>query len=146
MKYVALVLISMVLYAGIVSAQDTGQVDYPYLGIRFNIPEGWQGKEIEIGYILGSNTEPGFILLKTHEARTIDTLRQEAGKGIFEEGGTVLQLAGKLEPVGDQGIGGPFSGTVEFQAAKAYVTAVINPFGNGVMVLAVTDEQNYSDR
>lgn len=146
MKLIALVLTTLTLFAGVTYAQDVGQVDYPYLGVQFTIPQGWQGKEIEIGYILGSNTEPGLILLKTHEARTIDVLKQEAKNDIHEEGGTRLQLSGELEAVGNNGVGGVSTGTVEYQAARAYIAAVINPFGQGVMVLAATNEENYSKR
>ncbi|MEM7564657.1 MAG: hypothetical protein AAF353_16655 [Pseudomonadota bacterium] len=122
------------------------EVDYPYLGIKFTNPDGWQGRETEIGYMLGSHTEPGFILMRTHEAKTVETLRQEAAAGIYEDGGTSLQLEGEMEPVTAQGVGGTFSGTVEYQPAKAYIAAVINPFGKGVTILAVTDQQNFSAR
>jgi len=129
-----------------VHAQDVGVKEYPYLGIQFTIPQNWVGQETEVGYILGSNTEPGFILLLTHEARTLEALKQEARNGLIDENGTMLQLSGNLEELSDHGVGGTFEGTVEFQPARSYIAGVINPFGKGVSVLAVTDQKNYSKR
>lgn len=142
-------LIALSCCVGLISqlhAQDTGVKAYPYLGIQFTIPQNWVGQETEAGYILGSNSEAGFILLITHEARTIDALKTEAGNGLIDENGTMLQLEGGLEELGDHAIGGTFAGTVEFQPARSYIAGVINPFGKGVMVLAVTDEKNFSNR
>lgn len=139
MKIITLFIASLTLYASGANAQDVGEVGYPFLGIQFTIPEGWIGREMEFGYMIASNTEPGFVLLRTHEARTVEVLKQESGAGIVDDVGTNLQLAGEIESVTGQGIGAHLSGTVEFQPAKAYVAAVINPFGKGVVVLAATD-------
>jgi len=146
MNKIAYSLICLFLVIAPAHAQDVGVKKYPYLGIQFTIPQDWFGRETEVGYILGSNTEPGFILLITHEARTIEALKQEAGNGLIDDAGTMLQLSGELEELGDQGVGGTFDGTVEYQTARSYIAAVINPFGKGVMVMAVTDQKSYSKR
>ena len=127
-------------------SQQTGKVDYPYLGVSFTIPSGWLGQEVESGYIMGSNTEAGFILMMTHEAKTLDELKREASKGIQEEGGTALSLAGDIQQVGPSGVGAQFSGTLEWNPATAYIVGVINPFGYGVTVIAVTNPPSYSTR
>ncbi len=129
-----------------VYSQSTGEIDYPYLGIKFTIPEGWKGQELEEGYIMGSDTEAGFIFLMTHESKNLEQLNAEARQGIYEEGGTQLQLNGELEPVGNAGVGGMFTGMLEYSQAQAYIVAVINPFGTGVTVMAITDPQHYSER
>ncbi len=76
--------------------QSTGEIDYPSLGIKFTIPEGWKGQEVEEGYFMGSDTEPGFIFLMTHEAKNLDELRAGAEEGINEEGGTQSTLSKPL--------------------------------------------------
>ena len=128
------------------NAQDVGVKEYPFLGIQFTIPENWFGRETEIGYLLGSNTEPGFILLLTHESKTLISLKQEASKGIIDDNGTSLQLSGELDNLGDKAVGGIFSGLIEYQPAKSYISAVINPFGQGVMVMAATSTDSFSSR
>ncbi len=142
------VTISLILFqlSGLVYSQDTGDKEYPYLGIAFRIPDGWTGQETESGYIMGSDKEAGFILLMTHESKDIEQLKQEARQGIYEEGGTLLQLYGELEPIGNAGVGGMFTGMLEYNQAQAYIAAVLNPFGTGVTVMAVTDPPHYSDR
>ena len=44
-----------------------------------------------------SNTEAGLILLSTHEATTMEAMKQEARTGIVDEGGTSLQLSGDFD-------------------------------------------------
>ena len=59
-------------------AQQTGKVDYPYLGISFTIPEDWLGQEQQGFYLMGSNTTPGYLMISTHEATSLDQLRELA--------------------------------------------------------------------
>lgn len=129
-----------------VLAQATGEVDYPYLGIKFTIPSGWVGQELEEGYLMGSETEPGFILMMTHEATKLDELKAEAEKGIHEAGGTSFSLQGALDQISHEAVGGRFSGTLEYNKAEAYIGAMINPFGTGVTVMVVTNPESYGAR
>lgn len=126
------------------SAQTTGTVEYKYLGIRFTIPDGWIGQENEIGYIVGSYTEPGFALLTTNPSRTVEELRQQAQQGIYEENGTMLSLTSSVESLGSDKIGGEFQGTLEGQAVRAYIVGMVNPHGDGVTVMAIAAPQEYS--
>lgn len=124
-------------------SQKTGVVDYPYLGIKFTIPENWKGQETEEAFIIGSDTHPGLIVLIPHEAKSIQELEQAANQGISEDN-VYLNKTGKLNVFGAEGIGGEFSGYMEGTEAKAYIIGVVNPFGYGVTVIAVTDVANYS--
>lgn len=125
-------------------SQATGNVEYPYLGIRFTIPEGWVGQENEAGYLVGSHTEPGFALLTTNQASTIEQLRQQAQQGFFDQNGTMLTLTGEPETVGQHILGGAFEGNLEGQPVKAYLAGVLNPHGDGVTILAVATPQEFS--
>src|SRR5690606_9786378 len=113
------------------SAQQTGEVDYPYLGIKFTIPEGWKGAEQQGAYIMGSDTEAGLILLIPHEEKQISTLKMQAEQGLHEEG-ISLTKSGEFQKVGAEGIGAEFTGVIQGTSAKAFIAAVINPFGMGV--------------
>ena len=134
-----------VLFASVnASAQSTGTVEYKYLGVRFVIPDGWVGQETQAGYLVGSHTEPGFALLSTNHYKTIDQLRQQAHQGIYDQNGTMLTLAGQLDPVGQNGIGGEFQGTLEGQPVRAYIVGVLNPHGDGVTIMTAAASNQYS--
>lgn len=124
-------------------AQQTGEVDYPYLGIKFTIPSGWKGSETDGAYIIGSDTQPGFVLMVPHEIKDMTQLKAEARNGLSEEG-VFLSMTSDFKTVGPGGIGAEFSGSIQGVAAKAYVVSVINPLGYGVTIIAATDAPNYS--
>ncbi|MEO0555767.1 MAG: hypothetical protein AAF149_21360 [Bacteroidota bacterium] len=126
-------------------SQQTGTIDYPYLGVKFTIPNGWMGQEREEAYLMGSNTKPGLIALIPHDSKTIQELEQEARMGIQEEG-IYLNLSGDLEKFGAEGIGAEFSGLMNGTQVKAYMIGVVNPFGNGLTIVATTDNANYSSQ
>lgn len=141
MRFQFLLTFCAVLNAG--QAQQIGEVDYPYLGIKFTIPAGWKGAETEGAYIIGSDTQPGFILMVPHEIKDVALLKTEARNGLSEEG-IYLSMTSDFESVGPGGIGAEFNGTIQGVAAKAYVVGVINPLGYGVTIIAATDVPNYS--
>lgn len=127
------------------NAQVTGEVNYPELGVRFVIPTGWVGKETESGFIMGSNTEPGFIFIIQHDYRSLEEIQQDAEEGLHDEG-VELKRNGTYEPFGKTGIGAAFTGAINGQAAKAYLLALLNPHGEGVTIIAATETAKYSDK
>ena len=126
------------------SAQATGDVNFETLGIRFTIPNGWVGQEVNEGYIIGSNTEPGFVFLTLHQYTSLAQLTQEARKGITQQNGTSLHMSGEIESLSERSIGAEYGGTLEGQSIKAYVVGLINPHGNGVTIMAATTPEQYS--
>lgn len=144
MTHLIFIILCSLLTLTAVSAQSTGVVNYEHLGIQFTLPQGWVGQEVEGGYLIGSHTEPGFALLSTHESRTLEEIRSQLQQGIMEANGTQLQLQGILEPAGNKGLGGEFKGALEGQAVTAYVLSLLNPYGNGVIILAATAPEQYS--
>ena len=124
--------------------QTIGEVNFETLGIRFTIPDGWVGQEVNGGYIVGSNTEPGFAFLTLHQYSTMAQLTQQARQGIAEQNGTNLSLSGEIENLNERSIGAEYSGTLEGQSVKAYVVGLVNPLGNGVTIMAATTPDQYS--
>lgn len=144
MKYIILLFPCFLLIAMAAKAQSTGVVSYKYLGVQFTIPEGWAGQEVQSGFLIGSNTEPGFAFLSTLEAKSMDEIRTLGQLGIMEADGTHLQLQGQLEQISDSSLGGEYSGTLQGSPAKAYMLAVLNPHGNGVLIMAATSPEQYA--
>ena len=127
------------------SGQLSGHVNYDQLGIEFDIPEAWFGQEGDEAIILGSNTIPGVVLITTHNY-TKEQLIGESRSGIIDQNGTNLQLEGSLKSYGEHGIGGVFNGTSEYQPAKVYVLAMVNPNGGlGVSIYAMSTPESFSD-
>ncbi len=127
------------------AAQLTGKVTLEHFGIEFTIPDGWVGQETEMGYILGSHTEAGAIFLSGHESTTLEHLRAEAMRGIYEEG-IQLSLQGMPEQLTPNSLGGTYAGLLQGQPVKAYGVGLINPHGKGVSVIALTTPQLFTDR
>lgn len=124
----------------------TGAVSNAVLGVSFTAPDGWIGQETPAGYLYGSYTEPGIILVLTHELTNLDALRAEAQQGLQDENGTALFPSSPLESLGDNGLGGDFSGTIEGEQVQAYVAGFISPHGGpGVTVMAATSPGQFTD-
>lgn len=143
-KLTAIIISALTFSVNSVFAQTTGLVEYKALGISFTIPEGWIGQEMQGGYLIGSNTEPGFVLLSTHQYKTTDQLRQMAQQGIFDQNGTALSLSGNLEVINQNSVGGEFQGTIEGQQVKSYIISVVNLYGDGVTIMTAVSPELYT--
>lgn len=129
-----------------IMAQQQEKVEYAKLGLSFIIPEGWVGQEVESGFIIGSNTEPGFIMLTLHEFSTLEQLTAAARAGLQMANGTSLKLEGEIEQLSDRSIGAIFTGTVEWKPANSYIVGTINPHGTGVNIIAAAAANQYSPK
>jgi hypothetical protein len=125
------------------SAQETGTITYKELGLQFTIPEGWVGQESQTGFVMGHTSIAGLVLITTHNYSG-EQLIQEARKGIADNQGTQLQLSGDLEVLNDHTIGGEFQGTLEWQAARAFIVGLANPDGMGISIMAMTTAEQYN--
>ena len=127
------------------SGQKTGKVDYAQIGISFTIPQGWLGQEREGMFLMGSNTIPGLVILMPQNYGSLEAMKAELKNGYSDQMGTNLMLSGNIENLGNQKIGGTYTGTLEGQQVKAYVIAALNPHGQEVLIMSVTTTQSYSD-
>ena len=129
------------------SAQKTGRIDYPAIGLSFTIPEGWVGQEGDGVFMMGSNSLPGVVLISTSDAHSLESIRQEALAGVVDQAaGINLQLSSTLEDLGKQSIGGEFSGVLENQSAKAYIIGMNNPYGQSLIIMAATLSNLYNNQ
>lgn len=119
-------------------AQLTGKIDYKPIGISFTIPAGWQGAESEYGLLLGHHTKPGMVLMLPNEASSMEDIRQAANENLNEGNGTFFSPSGSIDYISDNMIGRHFEGTMEWEAAKAYVVGAYNSKGASVTIMAVT--------
>jgi hypothetical protein len=130
--------------AGSKMALAPGEVGDPYLGLKFEAPAGWMSQKTEVGYVLGSQTQKGFIAVLLHQFSSVEQLRAEAQKGIAEEG-TMMQLDGTVQNFGNNGVSASFAGIMENQAAKAHAIGLVSPFGGGITILAAVEKASFTD-
>jgi len=131
--------------AGYTQETVAGFVDLSEIGIQLSIPNGWQGQLSDEYLVLGSYNEPGSILLWLNQARSVEELVQTANAGFYDQG-IQLTRSGEFQQVGYNGVGAEFSGSVQGMPAKAFIAGVINPYGQGVSILALTSVAEYNAR
>ena len=119
-----------------------GDIDYPYLGIGLTIPSGWKGQEEGEYLILASDTEVGVIGLTANTAKNVAELKSVADQG-WQDDGVSMQRSGDFIRIGSEGMGAEFSGIFQGAEAKAFIAGIINPFGSGVTIIALTSKDAY---
>lgn len=115
-------------------------------GVAFEVPEGWQYQRTDYGYVMGSNTIAGIMLVTSSPYKTLEEIQQAAYQGIQEEGGTMLSLSGNISSFGTNGISGYFQGTMNWEPAKVYSIGLVgDKGGKGVTCMVATTPQQFSD-
>ncbi len=148
MRKVVLILIIGILLPLRSFAAVKGVVDYPYIGIQFTIPDGWQGQEQANSYLIQSANKTGFISLMENNARQLAQLKQEFEHGLVAAN-IQMQRSGPIETLRNKkketGIGAVFSGRIDGIISKAYVINLINPYGHGITIVAATPVHHYTN-
>lgn len=120
------------------------QVNLTELGLSFDIPEGWRGQVDGDYIVLGHKTIPGLMILSSNTIRNTEMLKQQAEKGVSEEG---VQLRAKSDFLvkSDSRVEGTYSGTFNGQQVKAYAIGLINGLGKGMNILIVTETTAFTE-
>ncbi len=134
-------LITVILCCALPAQAQTRKI-YPQYGISIAVPDKWRAQESGDYLLMISDTEPGLVALTLNRATDVTQLKATAGQGI-EDDGVSLHRSGDFEQVGIEGLGAEFTGTYDGVAAKAFVAGVINPFGRGVTIAAITSHTSY---
>ncbi len=115
------------------------------LGFSFVPPAGWKVQKQPQGYILGSDTLKGFILVTTHNFNSLEQVQAEASQGLVDsQRGIQLMPTGGFQPVGANGLAGEFSGMFQGQMARAYAIGLLSPQGGGVTIMAAVTADSYT--
>lgn len=123
---------------------QSDQVNNDEWGLRFTVPAGWRARLTESGYVLGSKTVRGILLLLPNEASSLEEIRSGAQEGITEAGGTQLRLASELKPFGLNGLAANYAGTLQGEKARAYAIGLLSPHGVGAIVMVAVEPQSYT--
>jgi len=116
------------------------------MGISFSPPPGWKAQKQGNGFILGSDTDKGFILIMEHAYTSLDQMNEEASQGLIDEAnGIELVPSSVSEPFQKNGLAAEFQGVVQGKMAKAYALGLLSPHGGGVTILAAVEEASYTE-
>jgi hypothetical protein len=139
-----ILIVSLLMQANQLQAQETGTVTHA--GYTFTIPEGWMGQLQQDSYLMGSNTEPGFILLVPHAQKTLEGLKSEIRSGLTDHYSYSFQLVGDIETLNESMLRCKFQGNLGNEQAKGALTGIVDKTHDGLMVIALTTPDKYSVR
>lgn len=132
-----------------ITLQAAGQgkkISDPEMGIAFTVPDGWKAAKQGSGYILGSDTLKGFLLILPHGYSSLDEMGAEAAEGIVDEGsGILLYPASGLRKFEGNGLQGEFRGSIQDRETTAYAVGLISRRGGGVTVLSAVESASFSE-
>lgn len=146
MKNIFSSLILLLSICFLAKAQQTGTVDFPEYGVKFTIPDQWMGRATNEAFLMASNTQPGFMMVVSHEAGSMQEMRATALQGIVDPASSIyLQLSGELKNYGDTGLKGLFSGNMGGQPAHAYVIGLLNELGAGITIMSCVSQELWNE-
>lgn len=129
MKYAILTLLISCLFGAEIVAQDKSNtiVDKD-LSIQFTVPEGWTVTKKESGYLMGSSTTSGFMMLEIQSFDSLNQLKTAMEAGIEQKDGTMLMPSGDLRLLGDQGVSGMYKGKIDGEEMTGFMMALFPPY------------------
>jgi hypothetical protein len=116
-------------------------------GLSFAVPTNWKVGERSQALLLGSDTEPGLMIVRFMRGTTVQALAQGYDEGMQEEG---LQLMPTTQlqnfSAGNaQGLAGELAGTAQDGARiHARVIGVPTPYGDAALVVGLTTQEKYA--
>lgn len=126
-------------------SQETGQINYPELGISFHVPEGWVGNKVASGFAITSSKTKGVLLIITHDVQSIQEMEIEAKNGFKIGKNTLLKPINGVEKISDNTIAGIYEGVIDTKPSKALIVGITNPYGYGLTLLCAAGSSAYSD-
>jgi hypothetical protein len=132
---------------GLSSSRPASRYNHEKWGLDFTVPETWKVSDRGSALLLASTTEAGLIIVRLERKTSLQTLAQGYQEGIEEEG-IRLAPAGQLAnftPNGMQGLAGELAGmSNDGKRIRGRAVAVQTPYGDAVVVLGLTTEEQYS--
>ena len=115
-------------------------------GVTFAVPPSWKVGPREGVLLLGSETEPGLMIVRIARGTSLDQLVKDYGEGMSEEGVSLMPAKpAESFPAGrNKGAAGELAGTARDGARlRGRVIAVAGPYGDAAVVLGLTTEEKY---
>ncbi len=107
------------------------------LGVTFIVPDGWSATKKSVGYVMGSASTQGFMLLKTDEFSSLKNLKSAMKTGIQQQDGSMLTPDGDLSMLGKLGVSGMYQGVIDGIDMLGFMMAIL-PDGKGKAIICIS--------
>ncbi len=124
----------------------TGRFHQPKWGLSFALPPSWKASERDGVLLLGSDTEPGLMLVRFLRRTGEPQLRADYAAGL-EDGGVKLIATAPLEAFRagtSRALAGELAGASAEGRVTARVIGILSPFGDAAVLIGVTTNANYA--
>ncbi len=115
-------------------------------GVGFDVPPSWKVANRESALLMGSDSEPGMIVIRLVRGTNEAALQEDYGEGLAEEGLRLMPMS-RAQPFAAgqyRGLAGELAGVSSDNAqVRARVVAVMNPFGDAAVFLGITTAEKY---
>ena len=129
---------------GVSTAQDTGTVTVA--GYTFTIPEGWKGQATEDSYVMGSDTEPGMIIMVPNSASSQDELEGAIRDNLTDHYSYRFNLTSEITRKPDGLLFTGFEGNLGSDQVTGFLAGMVSENAGGLLILGMTTPELYSDR
>jgi hypothetical protein len=123
----------------------SGSVNAPYIGIRFDLPEGLEAQNNGTEIILVGKHEPGFVLIFRHDHITIDDMLNFIKDGYKDEE-LDIKPSSEIKLMMDSAYKFDLSGRAEGKKAKGHGVITLSNNGHGVIIFSIVEEAQYHPR
>ncbi|MGA2329803.1 MAG: hypothetical protein ABSH05_26430 [Bryobacteraceae bacterium] len=113
----------------------------------FDVPPSWKVTDRTSLLLMGSDAEPGLIVIRLVRGTNKTALLSDYGEGLTEEGLRLMPSSPASEFAAGpyQGVSGELAGlAADRSQIKARIVAVMSPFGDAAVVLGMTTAEKYA--
>jgi hypothetical protein len=107
------------------------------LGVTFIVPDGWSATKKPVGYVMGSASTQGFMLLNTDDFNSLKSLKAAMETGIEQQDGSMLTPDGDLAMLGKLGVSGMYQGVIDGIDMLGFMMAIL-PDGKGKAIICIS--------
>lgn len=133
----ALLLAAVLLAVSVAAAPADGQhVSHPQWGFSFQTPQHWVCESDASGAILQSPHHSGIILVMPNSISGAGELKARMQEGLVEDG-THLIPTGPIRLLREGILAGDYSGSFDYQEARALIIGTYSKQGGGAWVMAL---------
>ncbi len=127
MKSTVLTLFCLSLAISSWAQEDSSVIVDKEMKIQFTVPEGWKVTKKDNGYLMGSSSTQGFMLLNVQNFTSLKKLKAAMEEGIEQEDGSKLMPVTDLAKLGNQGVSGLYSGKLDGVEMQGFLMALMPP-------------------
>jgi hypothetical protein len=122
--------------------QSGTRVNFPALGISFDIPQQWIGglPQGSSAFLMGSNSQPGLVVVLSHQAKSNDELVSYLNQPLPLDENMVLRVSGQPQVDGEW-VNADVSTSDGSGTYQGYLKALVRREGTGIVIVAIGPQE-----